>query len=118
MYFFEACDIEGCEHRIIPKLYFLFQLLHAHAQHVPFQFHFLSVQKVYCVFKSVYCLILNSHRLLLMLITISQSMMLSPAARLPLSPSPVLEASWAASAVFSASSLAWVAGSRRAFRDF
>ena len=45
-------------------------------------------------------------------------MMLSPVARLPPSPSPVLEASWAASAVFSASSLAWVAGSRRAFRDF
>ena len=45
-------------------------------------------------------------------------MMLSPAARLPPSPSPVLEAIWAASAVFSASSLAWVAGSRRAFRDF
>ena len=54
-----------------------------------------------------------------MLITIlTQSMMLSPAARLPPSASPVLEASWAASAVFSASSLAWVAGSRRAFRDF
>ena len=46
-------------------------------------------------------------------------MMLSPAARLlPSSAFPVLEASWAASAVFSASSLAWVAGSRRAFRDF
>ena len=65
MYFFEVCDIEGCELRIIPKLYFLFQLFHA--QHVPFLFHFLSVQKVYCVYKSVYCPILNSHRLLWML---------------------------------------------------
>ena len=71
MYFFKVCDIEGCEHRIIPKLYFLFQLLHA--QHAPFQFHFLSIQKVICVVKSVYCPILNSHRLLWMLITVTYS---------------------------------------------
>ena len=49
----------------------MFQLFHA--QHVPFQSHFLSVQKVYCVYKSVYCPILNSHRLLWMLITITDS---------------------------------------------
>ena len=39
----------------------------------PFQFHFLSIQKVICVFKSVYCPILNSHRLLWMLITVTYS---------------------------------------------
>ena len=73
MYFFEVCDIEGCEHRIIPKLYFFVSTVSCITCAFSVSFPFSPKSLLCRVYKNVYCPILNSHRLLWMLITITDS---------------------------------------------